>query len=329
MTEAMCPAAAALVSTRYAHARGLYPLLPEDMDDLEVATAFMVEQHSFCEGVAVLDDRDELEGFLLALERSPDPSSSMARYAPERSAVHLVHAHAIAPGANATRLYAALWGALAPRFVERGIIEFATHIPLGFPEIERAWTALGFGRFDVVAARDLSPIDRKGIATVRQATPDDLDSVDRLVDEEAVFHARSPIFRPYVRAQTEAAVRVELSDQLASSDHAFFIGSVDGRDVGIVSVTPGFGYVRRGACYIGATAVLPEIRGSGVGAAVVASGLEWAAAKGYRLASLHFASSNMTSTSFWTGLGFEPVMVHMRRRLDDRIVRSGAVPSPR
>jgi hypothetical protein len=30
----------------------------------------------------------------------------------------------------------------------------------------------------------------------------------------------------------------------------------------------------------------------------------------------------MTSTSFWTSAGFTPVMTHMRRRLDERILDS-------
>ena len=43
---------------------------------------------------------------------------------------------------------------------------------------------------------------------------------------------------------------------------------------------------------------------------------------GHRAACLHFASANATSTSFWTGIGFGPVMAHLRRRLDERIVTS-------
>jgi len=321
MTAEMGSDAGALIAERYGRARELFPLLPAGVDDPAVATQQIADQLHFCESVAALDGTT-LIGFLMGSERTPEPSSPMARYVPERSAVHLVFGHAVAPSADPFETYAEMFGALAPRFVDRGVIEHAVHVPLGDAAVEQAWIALGFGRFDVVAARDLSPIAiaRQGNARVRRATPDDLDVVDRLVDEEAVFHAGSPIFRPYVRAQTELAVRAELAEQLASDDFAFFIGSIDGDDVGIVAVTPGFGYVRDGACYVGATAVLPDSRGGGVGAAVVAAALEWAAGQGYLRASLHFSSANRTSTRFWTGVGFVPVMIHYRRRIDERIV---------
>ena len=41
---------------------------------------------------------------------------------------------------------------------------------------------------------------------------------------------------------------------------------------------------------------------------------------GHVAACLHFATANIDSTTFWTGVGFAPVMVHLRRRLDERIL---------
>jgi GNAT superfamily N-acetyltransferase len=176
-----------------------------------------------------------------------------------------------------------------------------------------------------VAVRDLSPIDRPVSPAVetRVATPDELDAVQRLVDEEAIFHAASPIFRPYVRDRTAAAVKAQLAAELASDDHAFVLARCDNRDVGVLSIGPGLGsplYVPAGAAYIGATAVLADRRRDGVGAALVAAALAWARDHGHRAACLHFATANATSTSFWTGVGFAPVMVHVRRRLDERIL---------
>jgi GNAT superfamily N-acetyltransferase len=158
---------------------------------------------------------------------------------------------------------------------------------------------------------------------VRVTSVADLDLVDRLVDEEAVFHAKSPMFRPYVREQTADAVRNQLAADLASDDHAFLVAHCDGHDVGVLSIGPGLGsplYVPDGAAYVAATAVLPGARGSGVGAALAEAAFDWARRRGYRAACLHFATANVTSTTFWTGIGFTPVMAHLRRRLDDRVV---------
>jgi GNAT superfamily N-acetyltransferase len=160
---------------------------------------------------------------------------------------------------------------------------------------------------------------------VRVATLEELDVVDRLVDEEAVFHAGSPMFRPYRRQATETAVRAQLADELVRDDHAFLLARRRGRDVGVLSVGPGLGsplYIPDGAAHIGATAVLPDDRGSGAGAALADAAVAWARDHGHRAACLHFATANTTSTSFWTGIGFTPVMAHLRRRLDERVLES-------
>jgi GNAT superfamily N-acetyltransferase len=66
--------------------------------------------------------------------------------------------------------------------------------------------------------------------------------------------------------------------------------------------------------------VLPEGRGAGIGAALADAAFAWAGEHGYRAVCLHFDTANARSSSFWTGIGFEPVMVHLRRHVDDRIL---------
>ena len=187
------------------------------------------------------------------------------------------------------------------------------------------WVALGFGRVNGVAVRNLAPVEPALAADVviRQATSDDLDDVERLVDEEAVFHAGSPMFRPYVRADTADAVRDELATALASDDHAHLIARRGGIEIGGISIQPGRGsplYVPNGAVYISATAVLASERRSGTGAVLADAAFAWARDRGHLVVCLHYSTENTTSTSFWTGLGFTTAMVHMRRRLDERIL---------
>lgn len=98
-----------------------------------------------------------------------------------------------------------------------------------------------------------------------------------------------------------------------------------GSDIGVVSVGPGVGsplYVPDRAAYIAATAVLPDERGSGIGSALVDAAFAWAREQGYLAACLHYSTANATSTSFWTGAGFTPVMAHLRRQIDPRILTS-------
>jgi GNAT superfamily N-acetyltransferase len=331
LTEADVDAAAALVARRHARERERYPLLPPGYEDPARAVELVREVQSFCDGATVGDHDGALAGFLTSFESTPDPNSPAARYLPERSSVHLVHGHAVADDADPFSVYAPLFAELAGRALDRGIIDFVVHVPVGDTSTQSAWVALGFGQVSAVAVRDLAPITHRppGGIEVRTATPDELDLVDRLVDEESAFHARSPIFRPYRRDATADAVRAQLATELASDDHALLIARRHGRDIGVLSVAPGLGsplYVPDGAVYIAATAVLDGERGSGAGAALVDAALAWARDHGHSAACLHFSTANITSTSFWTGVGFTPVMTHLRRRLDDRILDSRPAP---
>jgi len=325
LTGADGDAAGALLAARHRRQRARFPLLPAAYEDPARAAELVRGTLSFSDGVAIIGDGGALAGFLTAVESVTDPRSPMARYAPERSALHLVHGHAVAASVAPAPAYAALFGELARRALERGLTDHVAHVPIGDPATEAAWVALGFGRVNAVAVRDLAPVDRPlpSDVEVRIATPDELDVVDRLVDEEAVFHAGSPIFRPYLRDATVDAVRAQLAAGLASDDHAFLLARRGGRDVGVLSVGPGLGsplYVPDGAAYVAATAVLPDDRAAGAGAALVDAAFAWARDHGHLAACLHYATANATSTSFWTGIGFRPVMAHLRRRLDERIL---------
>ena len=322
MTAEHVAAGGALVAARHAGARAEFPLLPAAPTDADVAAELLGRTLSFCRGVVALDDGGDVIGFLTGFDSSPDPTSPAARYSPERAALHLVHGHAVAASVDPFPVYAALLATLAADDLEAGILDQRVHVPIG--AAEAAWVALGFGRTSAVAVRDLRPTGRPAPAAVavRAATIDDLDAVDLLVDEEAVFHAAGPMFRPYLRDQTVAAVRAELAAEIASDDRVFLLARCDGADVGVLSIGPGLGsplYIPDDATYIAATAVLADARGAGVGAALVDAACDWARDHGHAAAWLHYATANATSTAFWTGIGFEPVMVHMHRSLDHRI----------
>jgi hypothetical protein len=195
--------AGALLAARHAIEREHCPLLPAGPSDPAVAASIVAGTLRFCDGVAAVDD-GRLVGFLAGFEQLTPESSPMARYSPARASAMLVQGHAVAADTDPFPVYADLFGALAGARLDDGIVDHVVHVPTLTPAVEAAWVSLGFGRSSAVAVRDLGPTGRpvpSGVE-VRVAGPDDLDVVDRLVDEEAVFHAGSPIFRPYLREQT-------------------------------------------------------------------------------------------------------------------------------
>ena len=325
LTRSDCERAGELLASRHRRERQRVALLPVAYEDPARCGELVRNLLSIGHAVALFDRRRHMVGYLTSFDSEPDPASSLARYVPARCAMHLVHGHAVADTVDPGPAYLAMFADLAASAVDRGLTDFIVHVPIGETAVESAWAALEFGRMSVYAVRTLDPVDRPAPSdvAVRLATPADLEIVERLIDEESVFHAGSPIFRPYRRAETAEAVRAELAEGLAGDDCGYLIARRAGHDVGIICVQRGLGsalYQPDGAAYIAATAVLPGERGSGIGAALVAAAIDWAREHGYRAACLHFATANSLSSSFWPSVGFTPVMAHLRRRLDDRIL---------
>jgi GNAT superfamily N-acetyltransferase len=157
---------------------------------------------------------------------------------------------------------------------------------------------------------------------VRVATPDDLETVYRIGASGNAFHARPPIFTPYIEPNTEAEVRASYRKALADEGQALFLGYAEGAPAGLLWVEPPKGsplFTPDDACYIGDTAVLPGARHAGLGTAILQRALAWARERGYRHATLHYVPANPVSSEFWQRNGFTPVMYHLRRRLDERI----------
>jgi GNAT superfamily N-acetyltransferase len=323
--EAQIEDAGRLLAARHVEERRHFPILAERYEDATGCAEIVAGTMKWSTSLAAVGDDDErLLGFLSAWANVPDPSSPAARFSPERSAMYVMQGHAVAPDADAFGTYHALFAAHAERFLDDDITDHVVHVPAGDARTREAWHALGFGGSHAVAVRDLSPPPNGApVTNVRQATEDDLDIVDRLLDEETKYHASSPILRPYVREQTKDAVRAELTRDLAGvGATAYLLARVDSEDVGVLSIGPTFGSplgTPEGAAYIGGTAVLDHVRGRGIGAALLAAAVAWAADHGHRALMLHYATPNVLSSSFWTGQGFVPVMWHLRRRLDERI----------
>ncbi len=316
-------AASELLAARHRRDRARFPLLPERFEDAGACLEILRSAMGYAEGVAAHRD-GRLAGFLFAVDNLPAPTSGTARFAPDRGTMMLGHTHAVAPDSEPGEVYRALYAVLAERWVQRGIFDHTAHIPAGDPPTEEAWVNLAFGRWTAFAIRDLRPVERPPRASVevRRAGPEDLDAVYRLQLEEARFHARAPIFRPYLERQTRAEVREATRAGLEVEGQAKFIARLDGRDVGTIEVEPHpFSplFTPDGAVGIGDTAVIEDARGAGVGAALTDAAIAWARERDYRAVHLHFATPNPLSVPFWTGLGFVPVMWHMRRRLDERI----------
>jgi GNAT superfamily N-acetyltransferase len=315
------PPAAELLAARHRANRATYPILPARFEEPSECAEVIRSTMTFADGL-VAESEGGMAGFLFGIKNYLAPDSPSARYGPARTSMMFAHGHAAAPGADPYAVYNALFAALAEQYLPSGIFDHTAHVPAGDRALDEAWSSLGFGRALAVAARTTDALPAPASAEVRPGTPDDLEAVYRIAASGNAFHARPPIFTAYLERDTERTVRESLRKGLSDESEAIFVGYAEREPAGILWVGPPRGsplFTPDNACYIGDTAVLPGERHSGLGTAMLASALEWARERGYAHATLHFATPNPVSSAFWTGHGFQPVMYHLRRHIDERI----------
>ena len=96
---------------------------------------------------------------------------------------------------------------------------------------------------------------------------------------------------------------------------ATFAAVVDGEDVGLVRGAPD--EARTDAAWLISMWVAPEVRGRGVGEALIAAVVEWARASGCRRLLLDVGDHNRPAIALYARMGFEPNG------------RTGSLPAPR
>jgi GNAT superfamily N-acetyltransferase len=118
----------------------------------------------------------------------------------------------------------------------------------------------------------------------------------------------------FIRPNTEALVRADAEAALALDPAWAWLAEQDGRPVGLVHVQPpgqsGWmaGLTRPGkTVYLQTMFVRPDVRGGGVGAALVRRAHAELDARGVQTTLLHYAQMNPLSAPFWSRMGYRPL----------------------
>ncbi len=67
------------------------------------------------------------------------------------------------------------------------------------------------------------------------------------------------------------------------------------------------------AVYLASTAIVPAVRGSGVGVALTEHVLNWARDAGYSSVVTNWRMTNLLASRFWPARGFRPVFHRLHR----------------
>jgi GNAT superfamily N-acetyltransferase len=117
-----------------------------------------------------------------------------------------------------------------------------------------------------------------------------------------------------LRQHSEHAERENARRALAKPDPWIWLAERDGQAVGMVAAEPpeSTGWISplvstSPVAYIGEMAVLPELRGTGIGAALIAHLHARLDAVGVAVTLLHYAQLNPLSVPFWSRMGYRPL----------------------
>jgi len=309
--------AATLLAARHRAGRERTPWLPAQYEDADSTAPILRNCMAAGPGAAAYRG-SRMAGFLL---------SSISFFNGEWMAFSHDLAHAV-DATDGRQTYRLMYARLSQRWVENGCFKHAISLPAGDAQAADAWHSLGFGLNVVDAVRDTSPVvGTSEDVDVRRAGPADLDTVMELVIGLRRHLASAPAFLPLV---VEADPTKPHQARLADPTNALWLAYLDGEAVGLMSCSPPgdrpFPAALRedaSTCNLGGAFggafIRSDVRGSGIGKALLNHVMSWARDGGYARCVLDYESANIEAERFWSGQGFEPIVNSLMRTIDSRI----------
>ncbi len=298
LTTSRLADAAALMATEH---RGVGVAAATGFSDEAVCRRSLTELHADGFAGYIAEADDELVGVMCVRSFPPvgfAPAHGFAIRARER---------------DPTSIVVGMLAAATPDLIDAGVERITIdHIAAEAPRV--ALHDAGFGIGSVFAVRSTEPLSiAETPAHVRTATFDDLDSIAELSHIELRYRSEPPMHAP--GPERSLGETRTLHAQLFERGCVHLLASIDGRDVGLLTLettSPAPRLCAHGA-YIGPTATRADVRGLGVGTALVAAAVDEARTQGLRQLSVDFDSRNPVSRPFWLGLGFGATGYRQRR----------------
>jgi GNAT superfamily N-acetyltransferase len=315
--------ATAMVAARYRAARTQIPFLPARFEDPDAILPRLQDHAGNVPGVAALRE-GRLVGFLLTL---------LVMNRGDRLAYVPDFGHAADESARYD-VYRQMYAALADRWLANGCFWHAISFCPDEREAIDAWFSVGFGLAVIDALQPLGPAREPELAQsaalvdIRRGGPDDVDAVTPLELALDRHLAASPAYLPLLIEGGRRGWETWLGDE----SHALWLAFRDGEAVGYLRFEPSEGLVLPTASdktvAITGAFTRKDVRGRGIGTALLRRGFEWARSERYTHCSVDFESANLPGSRFWLGSGFTPVVHSLMRRIDQRLAWANARRDP-
>ncbi|HZD86495.1 MAG TPA: GNAT family N-acetyltransferase [Gaiellaceae bacterium] len=290
-TDAHVDAAAELLAERHARHREAEPLLPAEVD-----FRAEVEKDWSADGASGVFSK---HGYLLG--------------APSRRGFTVgIAGHAVDGDVEQAR---DLYAAAAGRWLEAGHASQHVFLPASEGPLVDAWFRLSFGASAVLAMRETGAEAYDGDVTIRPGTPDDAATaieLDRAMHDSML---PSPSFSGHSHSDEEYAE--EWEGTWDADEFVHFVAERGGRVLGHIVLyrRPPDLRVPPGSIDLAAASTLPEARGSGVGRALTAHVLTWAAEHDIPAMTVDWRMTNLWASRFWPRRGFRPTFLRLYRSI--------------
>jgi GNAT superfamily N-acetyltransferase len=176
---------------------------------------------------------------------------------------------------------------------------------------------LGFGAFLIERLRDLSAVDAApGVEVVEER---DFQTIAGIDADHRRYYRGSPIF--LMKDDSPAAVRSALAAHQDRGD-ALFVYRQDGRSKGYFVVghcagkNQGFLLQGSGTAQVLSAYAEPEVRGRGVGRALLGACVQWASRQGCSRLLVEHETANLSGSRFWQR-HFDPYLCFSTRYVED------------
>jgi ribosomal protein S18 acetylase RimI-like enzyme len=216
--------------------------------------------------------------------------------------------HSLAAG-EASDLLADVYAAAGAPWVEDGYLTHIVEVQTDGP-LPQLFFALGFGQEQVYASAPVR-VEKPSIpaATIRRARPADIELLLDVVGAIGEHQVGPPVWSGLPAPQRED-MRDDWAEFLDDETAVILVAERDGAALGYAAFYAG---ERPGVAHLPVAGTRPDVRGAGLGVALVEHALHEAHRAGFETVELDWRSTNLLASRFWPKRGFTPTHVRLRR----------------
>jgi len=217
--------------------------------------------------------------------------------------------HSLAAG-ESPDLLADVYAAAGAPWVEAGHLTHIVEVPADGP-LPQLFFALGFGQEQVHASAPVrveAPTPSGG-ATIRRARPADVELLLDVVGAIGEHQVGPPVWSG-LPAPSREEMRDDWIEFLEDKTAVILVAEREGAALGYAAFHPGD---HAGVAHLPVAGTRPDVRGAGLGVALVEHALHEAHRAGFESVELDWRSTNLLASRFWPRRGFIPTHLRLRR----------------